>query len=207
MMGQREKAKEEENEVAEYIKNHKIVKEAESRSFLLKDEGGNRFHWYYVTWTPGQLFLSGDIDNLVITHYHALGNFEEGVAWAARSEVDYLLGKSSAKQEYDERCTVECLINLAEVYLEEWDDECYWLELGKISDPHEINPEPRNEEWREDLKKELRNFGVMDGPDSIYRVTGDPESICYNYTIHARLQARAVIKWAKLMEEELNKEE
>lgn len=56
---------------------------------------------FTLTWTPGQLVLTGDIGELTLTHYHALANFESGIHWALSSDFDYLLGKSDKRRQYD----------------------------------------------------------------------------------------------------------
>lgn len=56
---------------------------------------------YTLTWTPGQLVLTGDIGELTLTHYHAMDTFENMLAWAKGSDFDYLLGKSDKRRKFD----------------------------------------------------------------------------------------------------------
>jgi hypothetical protein len=56
---------------------------------------------YTLTWTPGQLVLTGDIGELTLTHYHAMPTFEKMLDWAKGSDFDYLLGKSDKRRKFD----------------------------------------------------------------------------------------------------------
>lgn len=55
---------------------------------------------FTLTWTPGQMVITGDCGDLTLTHYNAMGDFEEAISWALHSDFDYLLGKSNAQREY-----------------------------------------------------------------------------------------------------------
>ena len=68
---------------------------------------------FTLTWTPGIITLTGDIGELVITHYNALMHFEKGLFWLRNSDHDYLLGKSNAKKEYDGQATYEATVHYA----------------------------------------------------------------------------------------------
>ncbi|AZO48023.1 hypothetical protein [Mesorhizobium sp. M4B.F.Ca.ET.058.02.1.1] len=62
---------------------------------------------FTLTWTPGQLVLTGDCDELTLTHYNAMPTFEEAIRWITEcsEDFDYLLGKSSAQRGYDQEET------------------------------------------------------------------------------------------------------
>lgn len=55
---------------------------------------------FTLTWTPGQMVITGDCGDLTLTHYNAMGDFEEAISWALHSDFDYLLGKSNQGREY-----------------------------------------------------------------------------------------------------------
>lgn len=55
---------------------------------------------FTLTWTPGQMVITGDCGELTLTHYNAMGDFEEAISWALHSDFDYLLGKSNQCREY-----------------------------------------------------------------------------------------------------------
>lgn len=57
-------------------------------------------HAFVLTWTPGQMVITGDCGDLTLTHYHAMADFEEAISWALHSDFDYLLGKSNSRREY-----------------------------------------------------------------------------------------------------------
>lgn len=65
---------------------------------------------YAVTWTPGTLVLSGDIGELTITHWHAMPTLLDTIDWLRAADHEYLMGKSSAKREYDQEETLAWII-------------------------------------------------------------------------------------------------
>lgn len=68
---------------------------------------------YSVTWTPGTLVISGDLDEFVVTHYHAMKTIQDTVRWLNGISFDYLMGKSSAKKEYNSAETFRDIIDIA----------------------------------------------------------------------------------------------
>ncbi|MCR5943503.1 hypothetical protein FG152_22230 [Ochrobactrum sp. XJ1] len=60
---------------------------------------------FTLTWTPGKMVITGDCGELTLTHYQAMGDFEDAISWALHSDFDYLLGKSNQGREYDRDAT------------------------------------------------------------------------------------------------------
>lgn len=80
--------------------------------------------------------LMGDIGELTITHYHAIGSdLRAGLEWLHDGEFDYLAGKSNVRQRYDMDATTvsiwDCLVEASREHLQayredmrEWRDLC-----------------------------------------------------------------------------------
>lgn len=101
-------------ESARYFEEHALYP-SDSKTFLFSASGGARTHrWFNLTWAPGTLTLTGDVGEMTITHYNALAEFEEGIAWAANSDYDYLLGKAGVTPDvlHHER-TIDYLLETA----------------------------------------------------------------------------------------------
>ncbi len=95
-----------------WIARHELV-ERPSRSFRFFEPGKGSIYAYCLTWAPGSLTLSGDLGELVIIHYQAMPTFDEAIRWAAGSDLDYLLSKSSRKKVIHRERTVQGLIEAA----------------------------------------------------------------------------------------------
>lgn len=93
----------------DWIARHTMT-DRPSRSFRFSEPGKGSVYAFALTWSPGTLALSGDMGELVLTHYHAMPTLEEAVAWAARADADYLLGKSNRKQVICRASTIEGII-------------------------------------------------------------------------------------------------
>lgn len=86
-----------------------ICKPRTARSFDFRTPGTSAYA-YSLTWTPGSLSLAGDCGELTIVHYHALWTLEDGLKWAARSDLSYLLDKTRLKRTFDRDATVREII-------------------------------------------------------------------------------------------------
>lgn len=92
-----------------YLTDH-VATARRSRAFDFR-QPGNSHYAYSLTWTGGSLALAGDCGELVITHYEALRNLKSGLRWAAGSDYDYLLSKTSRRQTYDADATAREIIH------------------------------------------------------------------------------------------------
>lgn len=92
-----------------WIVRHEM-RDRPSRSFWFSEPGKGSIYAFALTWSPGTLALSGDLGELVLTHYQAMPTLESAVAWAARADADYLLGKSNRKKSICREGTVEGII-------------------------------------------------------------------------------------------------
>lgn len=126
------------------------ISEVPSRSFHFATPSKGSIMSYTLTWTPGVLTLSGDLDEMVIDHPHALrAPIAAALDWAS-GDLDYLLSKSSAVRTFDMDETFQSIKRQVYESLEEtiahYRDDCYaarvedekhtWAFLSpKISDP------------------------------------------------------------------------
>ncbi len=77
-------------------------------------EGGRLSAYsFLVTWSPGVLTVTGDLEDLIVTHYHAMTTIAKAARWVAAGDFQYLMGKSSAKKEYDREATAAFIIEMA----------------------------------------------------------------------------------------------
>lgn len=92
-----------------YLSDH-VATSRRSRAFDFRQPGTSNYA-YSLTWTGGSLALAGDCGELVITHYDALRHLKSGLRWAAGSDYDYLLSKTSRRQTYDAAATAREIID------------------------------------------------------------------------------------------------
>ena len=91
------------------LMDHHIT-ERQSRSFDFRTPSMGSMYAFSLTWTPGSMFLAGDLGEMQLTHYHAMGETAvKSFDWVASSHPDYLLGKSDAKKVYDRDATWETI--------------------------------------------------------------------------------------------------
>lgn len=100
------------------LAQHQFKKSPESKTWFLGRPGQGSANAYSITWSyPGTLTLTGDMGELVLTHYSAMPNWWSAVSWVlGNTDHDYFLRKSNAKQEYDPERTLQVLVDhLSEV--------------------------------------------------------------------------------------------
>lgn len=151
--------------------------------------------WIYgfdVTWFPGCIFLSGDLGELTLAYHQAMHTFDDTVPWIAGSHCDYLLEKSSAKQEYDPERTIRALLDLAEEYMRDWDDQQFWEACSKLA---YCSCDDTPEGIKQYLLKNALNFSEQD----IYEATGGSELLYYSWPQRSKNQIAALQRWAELV--------
>lgn len=115
----------------------------------------NSNYAYAVTWTPGTLVISGDIGEFTVTHWNAMPTIEKTLEWLDRIEFDYLMGKSSAKKEFDRAETLRDIVGFA-------NDEAVHTMKGTLKDERRYRQE------------KLKALIEWDTAETIWAVT-DPE--------------------------------
>lgn len=92
----------------------RIIRTALERHKIAKETGwtwrcrrpGDSHYAYRVTWCPHNLVVTGDIGEIVVTHY----SFEDpwqAAAWINGANFDYFMGKSNVDKQYDAEETAE----------------------------------------------------------------------------------------------------
>jgi len=201
--------------IDEGLARHEISPgEVPSKTWMVSRSERHVPYWFYVTWTPGHLFLSGDLSNMSLTHYHAMPTAEEAIGWVADGNIEYLLEKSDAEKIFDHEATKENIIRMAEDDLE---DENYsiWEKIFEYIDGHydeNNNIFIYDEADLED--KETRNLArncfLRDAYDegewdarAVYEYFSiDDYYGTFKYKEQAYWQIHALKKWAELMVKE-----
>ena len=96
---------------------HHYCRDAPSQSWrfgsIEPDGRMSTVYSYMVTWSPGTLAVSGDLGEMVITHYHAMPTALKAAQWMHGSSFDYIISKSDAEKKYDAEATAAFIIQQA----------------------------------------------------------------------------------------------
>lgn len=203
--------------IDEALADHVLEGEVPSKSWKVKTPGKHSY-WFYVTWTPGHLLLSGDLCNMVLTHWHAMPTAEEAVRWMHDAHEGYLLGKSDAVQKFDAQATKASILDMADQDVES-EDYDIWEKIFEFVDMETcedgemfIYPEEAVEK-KESRDKARHIFEDKDycledwTPEGVYDYFQiDDYSGTYNYTEQHEWQISALKKWASLAIKELDEQ-
>jgi arsenate reductase-like glutaredoxin family protein len=110
--------------IHEYIANHE-TKPAKSKSYRFMNPTTSNL-WANISWVPGKVMITGDVNDVIITHYHSCARFHDAILWLRNSDVDYLLHKSSAKRIPDDDAIIDFIVaqfedDIIEEFLEQSD--------------------------------------------------------------------------------------
>jgi hypothetical protein len=183
--------------------NHK-VSEAPSIAWLVKNPERHSY-WFKISWTPGVLTLSGDLGELVLTHYQAMPTSSEAIAWVNGGNEEYLLGKSTAEKKFSQEATKEALADMANTFLDDGDGGLWNQIFGQVDGCFDANGnffrayeasihnEADREAAIEIISSELT-------PEFIYHnFQMDDYYGTYEYTEQHKWQIRAIQTWAAQM--------
>ena len=81
-------------------------KPSECASWHCEPTQGNRY-WHRITWTPGHLFLTGDLPTMVVTDHEHLKDLEDGMMWAGMSKPNEILAKTDEPKTFDLETTLD----------------------------------------------------------------------------------------------------
>jgi len=90
-----------------------VATDRPSRSFQFRRADGSSTYFHTLTWSPGSLTLFGDVGEATLRHWQALQQLESGLSWAAKSDVHYLLEKSTETEVFDEQASVDFVVQQA----------------------------------------------------------------------------------------------
>ncbi len=201
--------------IDEGLARHEISPtEVPSKTWLVSRPERRVPYWFYVTWTPGHLFLSGDLCNMSLTHYHAMPTAEEAIGWAANGSINYLLEKSDAEQIFDPEGTKETIVRMADDDAEN-QEYAIWKKIieyvdGNFDDSGDIffcDTVSVDDEKVRDIARDI--FLKDDHDDGMWDARAVYEYFCiddyygtYKYKEQAYWQIHALKKWAELMVKE-----
>lgn len=179
--------------IATTLEKH-TADERVARTWRVSSKAHGGAYWFDVTWIPGSLTLTGDLDSMIVTHYQALRECNAGIEWIAGSDDSYLLGKSSARQDVlDRRATAKYLVDNALSALRSL-DLGPWKKLqrewghwrGEKAKPRELIEFIADDDLLD--SRRIFELGMVDD----YYGT-------FVYSDQARWQIAALKKWAELM--------
>ena len=88
------------------------IREAPARAWRVAQPGTWNLG-FYVSWCPGKITISGDLDTLTFEHYHAFNSPESAIAWLRGADFDYAMTKSDAAKVFDPEATAAQLLEFA----------------------------------------------------------------------------------------------
>jgi len=173
--------------IKEAFEGHSVILNSESKSWLVKNPK-KQGYWLRVTWCPGSLSVSGDVGEIVLTHYHAMPTWQEAVEWVKGSCHVYLMQKSNKKREFNEEETVKQILLIADEYLNDFDDDSFWVKLAKTTTIDITN----KDEIREEIK-----LGYFESPQTVYEFMDHGDwTGSYLYDIETHYLYAALQLWA-----------
>ncbi len=165
---------------------HSLIRNADSKSWLIKNPE-NQGYWFRVTWCPGSLSVSGDVGEIVLTHYQAMPTWQDAVKWVKGACHGYLMQKSNKERHFDEEDTVKQIIHMANEQSEYGDDEM-WEKLARDTGfPVED---------KEGIAAEIKT-GLFESAQDVYEFMNDADwTGTYKYDIETHFLYKALQIWA-----------
>lgn len=210
--------------------DHQLVEPKPTKSWHVRNPD-RRAYWFDIVWTPGILSISGDMQSLTLTHFQAMPTWVDAVSWIKHSDIDYLLEKSNAAQEYDHERTVSKLVEIANEDQHYYEDASVWKDIfARVFDAvgHSFYLLPYNfprdaERWLIDnghdkprkgalnhrnkahqsiIAKALREeFDSLENTPVGYGLFEIGARFCYRWPSQAIWQIKAIKRWADLVSE------
>lgn len=196
--------------ISSSFSEHELKAAPECKSWSV-GKPGEFCYGFRVVWLPGVLHLSGDLDELTVTHYVAMPTWPQAVNWVSDASFDYLMSKSTAQKEFNQRRTVAELIRQADEQLEHSDSRDEWERIfayldgffssGVVFDAQA--QDPTRPEDRAKAASLLLDEAYMDvTPETTYHSFEQIDwSGVYDYKPQARWQYEALQLWARLVKE------
>jgi hypothetical protein len=165
---------------------HSLIKNSESKSWLMQNPDSHGY-WFRVTWCPGSLSVSGDVGEIVLTHYQAMPTWQDAVKWVRGACHGYLMQKSNKERHFDEEDTVKQVINMANEQLECGDSDI-WEKLARDTGiPIED---------KEGIADEI-SLGFFESAQDVYEFMDDADwTGTYKYDIETHFLYKALQIWA-----------
>lgn len=156
---------------------------------------GSSFYAYRITWCPYNLTVTGDIGEIVISHYSFIDPWA-AAAWINGAGWSYFMEKSNCGKEYDGEATAKSIVEDAYRRLRDFRDdvslfECIVDEFGSYGDDAN-NPEDRKNACRAMLADGI-------SAERAYDLTSDFEVCVMAYPEKHRIKYDALKLWAQWM--------
>jgi len=205
--------------IDEGLARHEISPdEVPSKTWMVSRPERRVPYWFYVTWTPGHLFLSGDLFNMSLTHYHAMPTAEEAIGWVATGSIHYLLEKSDAEKIFDPEATKEDIVRMADDDVEN-EEYAIWKKIfeyvdGNFDDDGDIFFIDTLSVDDEEARNRARSIFLKDDYDdgewdvrAVYEYFSiDDYYGTFEYKEQTYWQIHALKKWASLAIKELDEQ-
>ncbi|CAH1658549.1 conserved hypothetical protein [Hyphomicrobiales bacterium] len=158
---------------------------------------GKGAYAFRVTWAPGIIVVSGNIDGAIYRVWPAFSSVRGAVDLIHRADFDYLAGKSTEATTYDREATIAAIIERADERLNDCDDASDWARILKDYGYFRLT-DPLDEAARAAAAEIFREDDEF-SEAAAYKLTGDAESPVYDYPPRARWAYEAVTLWAATM--------
>lgn len=176
---------------------HHRMRKGPGLSWRFARPGAGSIYSFRVTWTPGAVTVTGDIDAATYQVWPSFGTLWGAIELVHQAGFDYLTGKSRARKEFDQDATVRHILRCADDQMRHGDFSIWEKIVGEWG-------------WR-DLDRRYRNGAVQMvaaaemrkacdlTAERVYNLFGDSELPVYSYGPSTRWQYEAVKLWAAEM--------
>lgn len=147
------------------------------------------FYYYRVTWSLGVLLVSGDIGEMVVSHY-SFNDPWNAAAWVNRADYDYLMSKTNIRQEYDEAATKAHIVSYAYDLFRSGSPRL----MRAIVLEHAYSDDESDPNERKSACRHLRDDILLES--DAWDLSPDHELPCRAYPASSRLQYDALKLWA-----------
>lgn len=165
---------------------HTFIQNSASKSWLMKNPESQGY-WFRVTWCPGSLMVSGDVGEIVLTHYQAMPTWQEAVKWVRGACHGYLMQKSNKERKFDEEDTIKQIIHMANEH-SGYGDDTMWEKLARDTG--------LSIEDKEGIASEI-GLGFFESAQDVYEFMDDADwTGSYEYDIETHYLYKALQLWA-----------
>jgi hypothetical protein len=176
---------------AEEFASH-AISDYPSKSWMVR--GKDIHNHFVVTWTPGSVFVSGDLGGSAYG-CHGFATLEETLAIISHGDFEYLTSKSTHELKYNAYATAKSIVRNAYDQFRQGDPSIMERIVDLVGDRIDC-PDARKEACR----SLLTNARADDlSEDEAYELVNDSEELCRKYGIDANWHFQALQEWARQM--------
>jgi hypothetical protein len=168
------------------------VSDYPSKSWMVR--GKDADYHFVITWTPGSVFVSGDIGGSAYSSY-GFATLEETLAIIGHGDFEYLTSKSTHELRYNAYATAKSIVRDAYDRFRQGDTSLMERIVERTGDGIDI-PADRKEACR----SLLTNARANDlSEDEAYELVNDSGELCHKYGADANWHFQALQEWARQM--------